>query len=326
MLKFLAINALDACGGLKVIRYFTGKKPVVLMYHRILRDPKLPGIDPLVFEAQMVYLKKHFNVMNMKMFFQRLKDNNLPRNTAVITFDDGHQDFYTTAWPILRKYELPASLFITTDFVDKKCWLWPDLLRYLLLNAKSEHLELEGIGNFDLSPTNVLKTWNTLGDHCLTLSIAARTKLINAIAIQVNIEMTSEPQAPFNAVTWSQLQEMRRQGLDIGSHSVTHPILSSLSSDELHYEVVASQKKIAAELGVVAEGICYPNGMARDISEAVEASARLYYQYGLVAYPSPISIEKSMRIGRFGAGNNMTDFKTTVSRLTRNNNNSGEYK
>jgi peptidoglycan/xylan/chitin deacetylase (PgdA/CDA1 family) len=326
MLKFLAINVLDICGGLKMIRYFTGKKPVVLMYHRILRDPKLPGIDPLVFEAQMVYLKKHFNVMNMKMFFQRLKDNNIPRNTAVITFDDGHQDFYTTAWPILRKYELPASLFITTEFVDKKCWLWPDLLRYLLLNAKVESLELVGLGYFDLSYTKVLKTWNTLGDHCLTLPTAIRTQLISAIATQVKIEISSEPQAPFNAVSWSQLAEMHLQGLDIGSHSATHPILSSLSSDELQYELAASQKKITAELGFVAEGMCYPNGMARDISDEVETCAKHYYQYGLVAYPSPISIENSMRIGRFGAGNNMTDFKTTISRLTRNNNNSGEYK
>lgn len=326
MLKKLIINALDYCGGLKILRFFTQKKPIILMYHRILNNPTLPGITPEIFDRQMAYLKKHFHVMNMSMFYQKLSTNKIPNNSVVITFDDGHEDFYTTAWPIIKKHELTASLFITTAFVDQKNWLWPDLLRYILLNTKMSHFEIHNLGVFEVHKNNVLKTWNILGDHCLSLKTEARNQFLVSLIQQLDVNITNTPQMPFTSVSWQQLKEMQGQGLDVGSHSVNHPILSSLSAEELEYELAESKLRIEQELEFSPQGICYPNGMAKDVSTQVEAQASKHYQYGLVAYPAPLAKNKPMCMGRFGASNNMTDFKATVSQLTRNNNFSGEYK
>jgi peptidoglycan/xylan/chitin deacetylase (PgdA/CDA1 family) len=325
MLKHTLVNWLDYCGGLKLARFITRKKPMLLMYHRIVNDPVIPGIDPNIFEAQIAYLKKHFNVMNLKEFYQVLTTDKVPDNTIVLSFDDGHQDFFTNAWPIIKKYDITATLFITTGFVDNQCWLWPDLLRYILLNTQKSQVEINDLGMFDLTKQRTSKAWNTIADYCLTLTAEKRAQFIKALAEQLGVVVTSEPQPPFMPVNWHQLREMQTQGLDVGSHSVTHPILSLVTAEDLDLELAASKLRIEQELHCVPQGVCYPNGMANDISTQVTSCSKKYYQYGVVAYPAPISIQYPMTMGRYGSPNNMSDFMITVSRLSRKNNLSGEY-
>jgi peptidoglycan/xylan/chitin deacetylase (PgdA/CDA1 family) len=325
MLKHTIINWLDYCGGLKLARFMTRKKPMLLMYHRVLNDPITPGIDPRVFDVQMAYLKKHFNVLNLRQFYQGLSANNLPDNTIVITFDDGHHDFYTNAWPIIKKYNLTATLFVTTGFVDKQCWLWPDLLRYILLNTQKSQVDVANLGVFSLDKDRALKTWNSLGDYCLTLATDTRIAFIYALAKQLEVSVSGEPQHPFTPVDWQQLRDMQAQGLDVGSHSVTHPILSQVTLENLDWELATSKQRIEQELQSTPQGVCYPNGMAKDISTQVTNCSAAHYRYGVVAFPAPISIQDPMTMGRYGAPGNMQDFMVTVSRLTRKNNLSGEY-
>lgn len=326
MLKSLIIELMEYSGALRLARHIKRRQPAILMYHRIIDNSMIPGIHPDIFSEQLHYLKKHFHIMNMQQFFNAFQCNEHPDNTLVLTFDDGHADFYTHAWPRIQAEGLSATLFITTGFVDHELWLWPDLLRYILLNAKPGVVALPEVGTIDVSSGNLLHTWNRLGDYCLTLSTHSRNEFLTLLASHLGVEINCPPKTPFTAVTWEQLREMRAQGLDVGSHTVSHPILSSVDSTTLERELIDSKNRIIQELGSVPIGICYPNGMAKDISALTEQVAAQDYAYGVVAYPAKVHPSQPMHMGRIGPGNDMVSFKLKVSQLSRKDNTKGEYK
>jgi peptidoglycan/xylan/chitin deacetylase (PgdA/CDA1 family) len=325
-LKNFIIGGLEKCGVLGVARFLTRHHPRILMYHRIVDNKNLPGISVDVFEQQLIYIKQHFNVVSLNHLLNELKKAKRFKRNIAITFDDGHKDFFQTAWPLLKKHDIPATLFVTTGFVDRNLWLWPDLLRYILLSTKVKQFDLEKFGSINISSDNVLAIWNTLGDYCLTLSQQQRTEFLNNLAVQLDVVINNIPQNPFDAVSWDDLRAMYKEGLDIGSHSVSHPIFSALESTELIQELEISKQRIIEEIGAEPTGICYPNGMAKDTSPQVEMLAKQFYQYGLVAYPAPIDSKHIMHIGRYSASNKMQHFKWLISGLSRNNNQHGEYK
>lgn len=326
MLKEAVVNTLEIVGGLAITRYLTRRKPRILMYHRVVDSPLLPGISPKLFEAQLIYLKKNFNVVSLNELLANVKKKTEKDYQVAVTFDDGHHDFYTHAWPILRKHGVPATLFTTTGFVDKKVWLWPDLLRMIILAAPPNNYRLDGLGEIALTRENPLHVWNTIADYCLTLSHAGRMVFITDLAFKMNVSVDAEPQEPFAPVSWSELREMKSEGLDIGSHSDTHPILSDLSDEELIIELEYSKQRISEEIGIPPTGICYPNGMAKDVSVKVEERARQFYEYGLVAYPAEIAMKNIMHLGRYAASSNISRFKLLINGASFHVNHAGEYK
>lgn len=311
---------------MRCMRFVNRNRPIILMYHRILSNPLLPGISPEIFEQQLAYIKNRFRVIPMNQMVEELNTNSLKPYSVAITFDDGHGDFYTTAWPLLKRYNMPASLYVTTGFVDHQTWLWPDLLRYVLLQGAGTEVQVDPLGSLSIEKSQVLKTWGKLGDHCLNLSSEERWSFIAQLAKQLKVDIDRRPREPFAPVTWDQLREMQSEGLDVGSHSVTHPILSALTMETLVTELQGSQQRILEELGNLPTGICYPNGMAQDTSELVETQAQLLYRYGLVAYPYDIRADKIMHMGRWAAANTINRFKQVMNGLSRNDNYNGEYR
>lgn len=326
MHKTTLISLLDASGMLRIARYVNRNRPIILMYHRILRQPLIPGIAPDIFDQHLDYLKNNFRVIAINRLVEELETNSVKPYTVAITFDDGHEDFYTNAWPLLKKYEIPASLYITTGFIDKHYWLWPDLLRYLVIHSPYPVRDIEHLGPLSFEADQVLKTWNRLGDYCLALDSFARAAFLQLLAERLDLQIPEQPQHPFVPLNWTQLREMHSQGLDIGSHSVSHPILSKLSDQDLLTELALSQQRIQDELGKAPTGICYPNGMADDVSPNVERQAQSYYRYGLVAYPSGVNSDRIMHLGRWGAADEMLRFKQVMNGFSRNDNHRGEYR
>lgn len=326
MVKQLLFEIAEALGLLWLARFYNRYEPMILMYHRIVKEPLLPGIAPEVFEQELKYLKRHFRVVPMAQLAEEIRTNTVKTYSVAITFDDGHGDFYTHAWPLLKQYQLPAALYVTTGFLDQKCWLWPDLLRYLLIKTECESVRVEEIGELPLGSTHILKTWNSLGDYCLTLNSEERMKFLAQLAVQLEVEPGEYAKAPFSSVTWDQLREMNSEGLEVGSHTLSHPILSSLTPAQLEDELTLSYQRIQTEIGQPPLGICYPNGMAKDISKDVERVGANLYRYGLVAYPAEISANKMMHLGRWAGANNFRRFKQVSCRLSRNDNFQGEYR
>lgn len=325
MSKKAVVELLERIGVLAISRYIHRRSPLVLMYHRILKHDLVPGTYPETFAKQMDYVKKNFNVLNMSQLMASLQNGNVPDRALVLTFDDGHYDFYANAWPIIKSHGLTATLFVTTQFIDEKTWLWPDLLKYILMKAEPGQFKIDDLGLFDLDADCLLKTWNRLADLCLTMSAEDRQQFIENLADKLNIVIPQSPQLPFAPTTWSQLADMVAEGLDIGSHSLSHPILSRVAPDRLTSELKGSKARIEEMLNIEVTGICYPNGMPADISTNVQDEARKIYDYGVVAYPKKFNSNDLMRIGRIGATNDTANFRIKTSSLSRAEN-IGEYR
>jgi peptidoglycan/xylan/chitin deacetylase (PgdA/CDA1 family) len=308
------LRVIENLGGFAFMQWKNNHKPLVLMYHRIIDEPNIGGLSPHIFEQQIAYICEHFRVVPIATLLDELKNNSLKPYTLAITFDDGHYDFYENAWPILQKYKVPASLYITTGFVSASHWLWPDLLKYILDNNQYHELQIEPFGTIK-TYANLQQSWHKLGDYCLTLSAEKRNAFLRDLATAANVTTPNAPIKPYTAVTWQQLAQMQTEGLDVGSHTVSHPILSSLNDENLTYELERSAADIKQHLGTTPQGICYPNGRPEDINNnVIDFAQKAGYRYGLMGRKMPIHNERLFMIGRLAAHKSFDYFKWTLSR------------
>jgi peptidoglycan/xylan/chitin deacetylase (PgdA/CDA1 family) len=321
LLKTLLLHLIEYIGGFRLLRHLKKNDPVILMYHRIISNQLINGLTPEEFEQQINYISKHFKVIPIDELINDINQDKVRPHSLALTFDDGHYDFYTNAWPILKKYNLPASIYITTGFIDGTTWLWPDLLKYILINSKIAHIDTAEIGPISTNQEHH-RTWHKLGDYCLTLKTEERNQFLLRLARQAQIDLINSPQPPFHSVTWSQLNEMAKDGLNVGSHTVTHPILSSLSREDMFYELGTSAKAIEQNLGTSPDGICYPNGRTEDINEdVIKAVKELGYTYGLMGRNSKLKKKSLFKIGRLAANKNFFYFKWTLAKREQDSTN-----
>jgi len=107
--------------------------------------------------------------------------------------DDGYQDFYNLAFPILKKYEVPATDFLTTDFIDKRIWLWHDLLNFGLKNTPNTDFTLDG-RVFDLTDQlGKIKLKSYLDGVCTSVTTTERDELINQVLKELRVNVRERP-------------------------------------------------------------------------------------------------------------------------------------
>jgi peptidoglycan/xylan/chitin deacetylase (PgdA/CDA1 family) len=242
------------------------EKVLILTYHRFSREKNPSKVSGEEFAAHLEYLKKYNRVLSLTETVERLSNGkSLPRGATVITIDDGYADAFEIAFPILKRYEMPATLYAVTDFLDGKCWLWTDLMRYVLTATQNENLTVE----FESGE----KIETNLADEQQRLQVAGRVnsrlkKLpneekdakIKEIAAVLSVRIPALPTDEFAPINWEQAREMDTSGLSIESHTVTHPILTNISQTELDYELQTSKKRLETALSREVENFCYPNG------------------------------------------------------------------
>ena len=127
---------------LKIIyrRFINQQRIFILMYHRV--DYKMPPlfemcVRPDVFDEQIFLLKKHFEIVDLCDLNKIEPDTNKKKDLVVITFDDGYRDNYIHAFPIIKKYNIPATIFLATDYINTDQLLWYDKLAWILYMSSS---------------------------------------------------------------------------------------------------------------------------------------------------------------------------------------------
>jgi peptidoglycan/xylan/chitin deacetylase (PgdA/CDA1 family) len=245
------------------------------MYHRILAPRKAeviePGmyVTPQTFCKHISFLKNHFRIIPISEAISRDR-NHFPgkpeKPLCALTFDDGWRDFYDNAFPILKKYEIPATVFLPTDFIGTDRWFWTDRLCFafgrvknlpekisLLQSASQVVRKLKEIsvrGNAWLE-----RAIETLKNHPLDEVEQALSELDRFFQIGLAKERSF--------ISWDEAREMRKFGLiSFGSHTKTHRILPMLDRKTIVQEMEESKKKLIEE-GVEEPGrisFCYPNG------------------------------------------------------------------
>jgi peptidoglycan/xylan/chitin deacetylase (PgdA/CDA1 family) len=241
---------------------------LVLIYHRVLAQP-----DPLLssepdaasFTAQMELLARCFQVLPLSEAVERLATGSLPPRAACITFDDGYVNNLTVAAPILGALGLPATVFVATGFIGAHP-MWNDIVIESVRRAADV---------LDLSPL-------ALGVHRLD-SLPAQREALERILSQLKYRPLDERRDLALAIAQraacepprdlmmseAQIQALAgRPGIEIGAHTVSHPILLRLEPGVAQREIAASKERLEAITGATVATFAYPNGRPRQDYDA----------------------------------------------------------
>lgn len=252
---------------------FTSDKFLILMYHRILPNSKVnetiePGmyVTPNTFEKNMCFLKEKFEIVPLSHFLENstVKNKVVSKKKCAITFDDGWYDFYKYAYPILEKYQIPATVFLPTNFIGTNRIFWTDRLAKLLIGKESRKNVLSS-SNKDVQ--QIIDMKGALGFQ-LDFAIkylkkyhqAKIDKIINELSDIIN-----NPEKEINRqfLSWDEVLEMNKSKIiSFGSHTVDHLILTTVTKEKANKELINSKEKLYEKkvLDRSFTSFCYPNG------------------------------------------------------------------
>jgi peptidoglycan/xylan/chitin deacetylase (PgdA/CDA1 family) len=271
---------------------------MILTYHRVLEkwEPALDYSQPGVvvtaetFARQLAFVCQYFDVVPLSALIDDTAARPTPRPRCVVTFDDGWRDNYELAFPILRKHRVPATIFVTTGFMGSERVFWHTELIYLLVHGNLMKYVRDGgeLAQFPGGVRDGLRRWagppgaSGAGDTDAvveavkaTCDEAATERLIEALATAAGLRRPLFPGRRF-FLDWDQIREMASHDVEIGSHGVSHRILTRLPRHEAAQELVRSKSEIEDRLGREVWHFAFPNEYADDalIASAARAGYR----------------------------------------------------
>jgi len=240
----------------------------ILTFHMVAADSN--GFFPItsirVFEKQIMHLVENYNVVPLDEIVDRLKNGASVRGRVAITFDDGFRDNYENAYPILRKYNVPATIFLATQFIETGAAPWFIKLRYIFmktdkidyrtsLNGKSISFQMRTREErYGASEAIMIYFKNCLD--------AERVSVTDRLCEELSVrDFGGLDNLMLN---WSQVREMSEQGISFGAHTVSHPVLATVPLDEAKREISESKKKIEERIGKPVSSFAYPFGKKAD--------------------------------------------------------------
>ena len=252
----------------------------ILFYHRInnYKDPfTINSVSVSDFKNQMKYIAKSYNVLSLEQIYTRITQNeNLPDHCLAITFDDGYEDNYTNAFPILKKYDLPATIFLTAGCIDSRAYLWFDQILYAFKTTGNDNIVLPWNGKIIriITTEQKLHTAHLVLEYLKKTGNTERIRLIDLIVNELGISSGRNIISNASLLDWSQIREMSRHKISFGSHTMTHPILTNISEEQLQWELESSRKIIEKQTGKPVYFIAYPNGQPSDYNDSVIQSLK----------------------------------------------------
>lgn len=231
----------------------------ILIYHRVVhkRDfmrPDVPTVEE--FEWQMRLLFENFTPLSLSDGLERMRLGSLPERAVCVTFDDGYADNELCALPVLQKYRIPATVFVSTGFINGGR-MWNDSVIESVRNFEAGLLDLRelelGLYTLETIPQRQATAENII-QSIKHLDPVTRGMLVNEIEKRV----TGLPSDLM--LTDAQIVSMAGCGVDIGAHTVNHPIMASISGDLARKEVSESKSYLENLLQEQVKFFAYPNG------------------------------------------------------------------
>ena len=232
----------------------------ILIYHRTLAapDPILHDeIDAVTFERHAALIRSEFNALPLGEACTRLARRSLPARATCITFDDGYADNERIAFPILKRLGLPATFFVSTGFSDGGI---------MFNDGVIEAVRRAPAGTYDLTSLG-------LGNHILGDSTSRRAA-VDALIGQLKYRPVNERRALVVRLATAmhstlpedlmmrpaQIKRLHDAGMEIGGHTINHPILAMLDEVEARVEIVEGRRQLEEITGAPVTLFAYPNG------------------------------------------------------------------
>jgi peptidoglycan/xylan/chitin deacetylase (PgdA/CDA1 family) len=226
------------------------------MYHSFCDSSRAHhgAVPGTIFKEQLAYIKQHFTTWTLSSLIKHYVEyGTYPKNALAITVDDGFENFHTIALPLLKEYQIQATVFVVSKAADNNSWLWFSIIDYL-------HLFAAELG-INFSSQDHAKAIAV----CKHLSPLNRELMLNKLLQTHGIELPMTVPEQFRLMSWTMLREAVATGLiEIGSHTDTHTILSQLSLEECSTELTESKKNIELRINNTVDCFCYPNGQPDD--------------------------------------------------------------
>lgn len=237
---------------------------LILIYHRVHAspDPMFPGeVDAARFDSQMRLLKRHCHPLPLAEGVARLKSGELPPRAVAITFDDGYADNAVVALPILLRHGLSATFFVAPGFLDGGR-MWNDSIIEAVRHAPGPTLDLceFGRGTVELGPQAargpVAESIIAAVKH---LEPAQRLARVNGFCDRLGVALPSNLM-----MSTAQVRQLSDAGMEIGAHTMSHPILKSLAAEAARIEIEESRRTLERITQRQVSAFAYPNGRPGD--------------------------------------------------------------
>lgn len=249
----LALGALSPAGN--------RAKLSILIFHRVVprSDELIPSeVDADAFNRICGWLRSWFNVLPLDEAAIRLREGRLPARSLSITFDDGYRDNHDVALPILQRHQLTATFFVATGFLDGGR-MWNDTVIEAIRSAPEGELDLSdiaGCGSFVLnSAASRRSAIGAVLSRVKYIEVSSRLAVVDAIAARAKAALPSDLM-----MSSQQVRALHQAGMQLGGHTVSHPILSTLSDTAARREIDDGRRHIEDITASSVNLFAYPNG------------------------------------------------------------------
>jgi peptidoglycan/xylan/chitin deacetylase (PgdA/CDA1 family) len=273
-----------------------------------------------LFKSQIKYLKEKYNIISLEQYVQSCNTGKkLPNKSIIITIDDGYKSNYALAYPILKEFDIPATIFLTTDFIDNNNFLWVDRLEYAINKTDQDKLHFLRDGkeyNFPLKDRRDKILCNEfIKKELKKTQNESIEKNVDQIEVGLKKKLSESRSVPviYNPLEWKDIQEMvQNSKIDIGSHTHKHLILSRHDKEVIREELVLSKNIIEKKTGINTGLFCYPNGALGDFNlETLQLIREAGYTCALTTVNGTNSETSNLyELKRFAVGN--TDLKSFI--------------
>lgn len=260
----------------------------ILIYHRVLaeKDFMLPGAPTAEkFEWHMELISKYFHPLSLDSALALMDSGELPDRAVCVTFDDGYSDNEKVAMPILKRLGVPATVFVATSFLNGGR-MWNDTVTESLRIAKGEVFSLKDIalGDYPISTPDQRR----LSSGEIIREIKHWPPEKRDLAVRLIESKVGE--LPHDLMmTDGQVKNLHQQGIGIGAHTISHPILATLDLSEAKDQIFESKKLLENLIEHPVDYFAYPNGQPmvdykmehRDFAEAAHYRAAFSTQWGV---------------------------------------------
>lgn len=251
------------------------RQVAIIAYHRVGGVADYPWslipVSPQDFDRQVRYLRRTYRIISLEELSNSLGNlKALPPKTAVITFDDGYRDVYLNAFPVLKNYDIPATVFLTTGNIGTCNLFWWDKVGYVIWKTGLDALDLGELGIYHLkSAGGRLQASRIIEKKLKNMPDEKRSEWIEALVRRSGVDIPTKLGKEL-ILSWDDVKEMSRNGFSFGAHTVNHPILTRLPLEAARREIIESKMKIEAELDQEVDTFCYPNGEPGDFNGDIQ--------------------------------------------------------
>lgn len=231
-----------------------------MIYHRVLADtdPLLPDeMTASTFDWQMRLLHHNFNVLPLSEAIEKLKTGTLPARAACVTFDDGYADNADIALPILQRWSIPTTFFVSTGFLNGGI-MWNDKVTESVRQAKGETLDLSAIDLGKYAINNWSERRSAL--HNIIAAIKYRPIEQRSTLTDTITELAAATLPTNLMMSDALVGSLHQAGMEIGAHTVNHPILAEMDDDTAYQEITNGKNTLEKLIDSPVTLFAYPNG------------------------------------------------------------------